>query len=381
MKLIVVAGARPNFMKIAPIVRALKARGHRALIVHTGQHYDSYMSDQFFKDLDIPAPDYSLGVGAGSHAEQTARVMLGFDPILVEEKPDWVLVVGDVNSTVAAALVTSKRRVELGCRLAHVEAGLRSGDWRMPEEVNRVVTDSLSDLLLTHSPEALDALIAEGVPRKRIVAVGNVMIDSLFSALEREPHEGSHPDGNYVPAGFGLVTLHRPSNVDDPERLQLLLNALGEIATEVPLVWPVHPRARKQLAALNYQPPASVHLMTPLGYPEMVRLQNSARVVITDSGGLQEETTALGIPCVTLRQSTERPVTVTEGTNTMIPWPLTHQSIVSTVLSAAARGRTTGSRAGIPAGWDGRAAERIVSALETADPADAQCARQDTKAS
>lgn len=373
MKVLVVAGARPNFMKVAPILAVLRRRGHGTLLVHTGQHYDAAMSEAFFRDLDMAPPDHHLEVGAGSHAEQTARVMERFDAVLVAERPDWVVVVGDVNSTVATALVTAKRRPELRCRLAHVEAGLRSGDWRMPEEVNRVVTDQLSDLLLTHSPEADGHLAAEGIDPVRVKFVGNVMIDSLFATVERARADAPWRDHQLQPNGYGLVTLHRPSNVDDPDRLAALVEGLGIVSQRLPLIWPVHPRARARLDAIGLAIPPLLQLIDPLGYCEMAGMLDGSAVVITDSGGLQEESTALGVPCVTLRESTERPVTVSEGTNRMVPWPPTADGIVTTVAAALNAGRGPGSRAGRPLGWDGAAAERIVDALETAPREHARC--------
>ncbi len=373
MKALVVAGARPNFMKVAPILTALRVHGHQAVLVHTGQHFDDAMSDAFFRDLDMAPPDHHLGVGAGSHAEQTARVMDRFDLVLMQERPDWVVVVGDVNSTIATALVAAKRRPEIGCRIAHVEAGLRSGDWAMPEEVNRVLTDQVSDLLLTHSPDADDHLHAEGIAAARVVFVGNVMIDSLFATVERARAEAPWARFDLAPGGYGLVTLHRPSNVDDPDRLGRLIRALGEISTQLPLLWPVHPRARARLADLGIAMPDRLRLIDPLGYREMVGMLDGAAVVITDSGGLQEESTALGVPCVTLRESTERPITVAEGTNRMVPWPPTAEGIVATVDAALAAGRGPGSRDGRPAGWDGKASGRIVTALANAPRSDARC--------
>lgn len=368
MKILVVAGARPNFMKVAPILNAIAARGWPAVLVHTGQHFDSAMSDSFFADLAIKQPDYHLGVGAGSHAEQTARVMERFDVVLEAERPDWVVVVGDVNSTVAAALVTAKRRPEIGCRLAHVEAGLRSGDWRMPEEVNRVITDQLADLLLTHSPEAATHLAAEGIPAERIGFVGNVMIDSLFATLQRSSGDTPWTRHGLTRGEYGLVTLHRPSNVDSRERLEVLLKGLGAVSESLPLLWPVHPRARLGLAGLTI--PAGLQLTEPAGYREMAHLLEGCAVVITDSGGLQEESTALGVPCVTLREATERPITVTLGTNRMVPWPPTIEGIAGTV--AAAR-KLRGKQVQQVPGWDGRAAERVIDALERAPKAAARC--------
>lgn len=373
MKALVVAGARPNFMKVAPILAALRVHGHQAVLVHTGQHFDDAMSDAFFRDLDMAPPDHHLGVGAGSHAEQTARVMERFDLVLMQERPDWVVVVGDVNSTIATALVAAKRRPEIGCRIAHVEAGLRSGDWAMPEEVNRVLTDQVSDLLLTHSPEADAHLRAEGIAGKRVVFVGNVMIDSLFATVELARAEAPWARFDLAPGGYGLVTLHRPSNVDDPQRLTQLIHGLGATAATLPLLWPIHPRAEAKLSELGLAMPAGLRVVGPLGYRAMAGMLDGAAVVITDSGGLQEETTALGVPCVTLRESTERPITVTDGTNRMVPWPPTSERLIDTVEAALTAGRGPGSRSGRPAGWDGKASGRIVTALANAPRSDARC--------
>jgi UDP-N-acetylglucosamine 2-epimerase (non-hydrolysing) len=366
MRVLLVAGARPNFMKIAPLQRALAAAGEEPLLVHTGQHYDPQMSGAFFEDLAMPAPDFFLGAGSGSHAEQTGKVMIAFEPVLLAQRPDWVVVVGDVNSTLACALTTAKLRAQLGCRIAHVEAGLRSGDWTMPEEVNRVLTDRLSDLLLLPSRDASPNLRAEGIPAEREVFVGNVMIDTLFTRLEAAramdlPARLGVPRGGYT-----LLTLHRPSNVDDRERLAAVLSALGQVATRTPVVFPVHPRTRQRIEEFGLGELASrFTLVDPLPYTAMLSLTDGAEVVLTDSGGLQEETTALGVPCVTLRAQTERPVTVTEGTNRMAPWPLSAEGILRSREEAVGVGRLgVGARA--PAGWDGHAAERIVAALRTA---------------
>lgn len=372
MKAIVVVGARPNFMKVAPILEALDARGHESVLLHTGQHYDAAMSDAFFTDLGMRNPDHHLGVGAGTHAEQTARVMERFDPILVAERPDWLIVVGDVNSTIATSLVAAKRRSEIGVRIAHVEAGLRSGDWAMPEEVNRVLTDQLADLLLTHSPEAEGHLLREGIAAARIQFVGNVMMDALFAVRARAATDTPWAEHGLEPGRYGLVTLHRPSNVDHPDQLGPLLEGLRSVATDLPLLWPVHPRTRRTLDAMGAAELDGIMLVPPAGYREMTGLLDGAAVVVTDSGGLQEESTALGVPCVTIRESTERPVTVTEGTNRMVPWPPTSAGLTATVAAALAAGRGPGSRAGMPAGWDGRAAERIVAAMESASPDDAR---------
>lgn len=362
----VVAGARPNFMKVAPVLVALERAGHARILVHTGQHYDARMSDAFFADLGIPEPDHHLGVGGGSHAAQTARVMEAFEPVLAAERPDWLVVVGDVNSTLACALVASKLREGLGCRVAHVEAGLRSRDWRMPEEVNRVLTDRLSDLLLTPSRDAHPNLLAEGIPAERAVFVGNVMIDTLVAQLPAAraldlPGRMALPRG-----GYALATLHRPSNVDDPANLGAVLGALHAVSRELPVVLPLHPRTRNRVEEFGLgERLRGLCVTEPLGYREMQSLTDGAAVVLTDSGGLQEETTYLGVPCVTLREQTERPVTLTEGTNRMAPWPLTAEGVFAAAQAARARGRReVGSS--VPEGWDGRAAERIVAALEAA---------------
>lgn len=366
MKVLVVVGARPNFMKVAPILAALSARGHQAVLVHTGQHYDAAMSDSFFADLGMPEPDHHLGVGSGSHAEQTARVMERFDPVLLAERPDWLVVVGDVNSTLATALVAAKRRSELGLRIAHVEAGLRSGDWAMPEEVNRVLTDQLSDLLLTHSPEAEAHLIREGIAPEKVRFVGNVMMDALFAVRERGAADTPWQEYGLDRGSYALVTLHRPSNVDVPAQLERIVKGLAAVTEQLPLLWPVHPRARAALESLDQALPAAMQLIPPVGYRTMTALLDGAAVVVTDSGGLQEESTALGVPCVTVRESTERPVTVSEGTNRMAPWPPSILGMTAVVMAARLAGRSAGSRAGKPAGWDGKTAERIVAELEAA---------------
>jgi UDP-N-acetylglucosamine 2-epimerase (non-hydrolysing) len=361
MRVLVVAGARPNFMKVAPILRALAARGDEAILVHTGQHYDASMSDAFFRDLELPRPDFHLEVGSGSHAQQTARVMQAFEPVLLEARPEWLVVVGDVNSTLACALVAGKLK-DTGVRVAHVEAGLRSGDWRMPEEVNRVLTDRLSDLLLTPSRDALPNLLAEGIEEERVCFVGNVMIDTLLHQLPaaREldfPGRLGLARGEYVAA-----TLHRPSNVDDPAALAAVLDALVQVAAGTRVVLPLHPRTRKNAESFGLRPQLEMlTVLEPLGYREMLSLTDGAAVVLTDSGGLQEETTALGVPCVTLREQTERPVTVTEGTNRLAPWPLSSRGVLESFTAALAQGRRDPGRG--PEGWDGRAAARIRDAL------------------
>ncbi len=350
MKITHVAGARPNFPKLAPVWRAVRAAGWDQRIVHTGQHYDVSLSGQFFEQLELPEPDVNLDVGSASHAVQTGRIMERLEPVLLEDRPDWLLVYGDVNSTVAAALVA----VKLGIRVAHVEAGLRSNDRTMPEEINRILTDRLADLLLTPSRDASATLQREGEPDDEIVFVGNVMIDTLRHALARARASGFRAaeglNGETV-----VVTLHRPSNVDDPVRLHRIAQALRQIAEERPVFFPAHPRTRERLNALRVDLGA-VRLVEPVGYLEMLDAVQGAFAVVTDSGGLQEETTALGIPCLTLRQNTERPVTITEGTNQLTPDPAELTGRLRQLVAETPRGR-------IPEGWDGHAAERIVAAL------------------
>lgn len=349
MRLLHVVGARPNFPKLAPVHRAAAAVGAAQLIVHTGQHYDDTLSGSFFRELGIPAPDVNLLVGSDTHAVQTARIMERLEPLLLAQRPDWVLVYGDVNSTVAAALVASK----LGIRLAHVEAGLRSYDRRMPEEINRIVTDRLADLLLTPSRDAAEILRAEGEPEEEIVFVGNVMIDSLLYALPAARETGFREQLG-VNGQAVLVTLHRPSNVDDPDRLRALILSLQEIATERPVVFPVHPRTRQRLNESRIDL-GNILALEPVTYLQMLDLVQGAHAIITDSGGLQEESTALGIPCLTVRENTERPITITEGTNRLAPEPLDLPVLVRDVRRSSSSKR--------PEGWDGHAGERIVRAL------------------
>lgn len=351
MRVVCVAGARPNYMKIKPVMDALERRGAEVILVHTGQHYDPAMNDVFFADLGIRPPDRFLGVGSGSHAEQTGRVMTAFEPLLGEVAPDIVVVVGDINSTLACALVTAKA----GPLLAHVEAGLRSRDWSMPEEVNRVATDRVSDYLLAPSPDAVENLRAEGYRDDQIHLVGNVMIDTLLVNLERARASDVLDRYGLSRGEYGLVTLHRPANVDDPEVLSGLLKALGEIAGRLPLVLPVHPRAADKLAEIGV--PGGTRLVPPAGYLDFIALQDSARVVLTDSGGIQEETTALGVPCVTLRDNTERPITVEQGTNVLAGRdPERIVSTVNRVLDDPPAPRR-------PELWDGRASDRIADVL------------------
>ena len=364
--ILIVGGARPNFMKVAPILHELERRGIPRLFVHTGQHYDVTMSEALLADLAAPAPNVLLGVGSASHAVQTARIMERFEPVLLEHQPAWVVVVGDVNSTLACALVAAKLRDQLDCRIAHVEAGLRSNDWSMPEEVNRVLTDRLSDLLLTPSEEAAANLLREGLADVRTEFVGNVMMDSLFAVLPRAQELGMPAKLGVVPGEYVLVTLHRPSNVDEPERFALLLEALARIAQDRPVVFPMHPRTR----ARAHRGPLD-HLLEklivtePLGYAEMVAMLNAAAATLTDSGGVQQETTVLGVPCVTMREHTEWPITLTRGTNRLVPWPPSVDGIVCAAHDAMGRGRLSiGALA--PSGWDGRAAARILDALADA---------------
>jgi len=357
-----IAGARPNFMKVAPILRELKRRGLDGVLVHTGQHYDTAMSDVFFRELDIPTPDHHLGVGSGSHAVQTARIMEAFEPVLMAEAPEWVVVVGDVNSTLATALVTSKLREDLRCRIAHVEAGLRSHDWRMPEEVNRVLTDRLSDLLLTPSPDACANLAAEGIPGERIRFVGNVMIDSLLHGLPAARERTVLSAIGVERKKYAVATLHRPANVDAKESLTGALRSLGAVAREVPVVLPLHPRTAVAVAAHRLESLLDPLLVVEsLGYLDMLALLDGALGVLTDSGGIQEETTALGVPCVTLREETERPITITQGTNWLAPWPPTPPGVLAAYRMATASGNS-GSKPR-PEGWDGKASERIVDAI------------------
>ena len=353
-----IAAARPNFMKIAPLFHALKKEPWAdPKIVHTGQHYDINMSDAFFQDLQLPAPHIHLGVGSGTHAEQTGRVMMAYEKCLMANRPDLVIVVGDVNSTVAATLAS----VKLGIKVAHLEAGLRSFDRTMPEEVNRVVTDALADILWTPSPDGDENLLREGVSKDKIVRVGNIMIDSLEMLRKRIEEQDVYRGYGLDRGMYGVVTLHRPANVDDPEKLKQICHSLSRISEKIQLVFPVHPRTRKNLEQSDLlatlQNAKSILLLEPLNYIRFMNMVFNCRMVITDSGGIQEETTYLGIPCLTLRPNTERPVTISQGTNQLCRV----EDFEGKVLSLL----TTGN--GCPPAinlWDGKTAERVVLSIE-----------------
>lgn len=351
MRVVCVAAARPNFMKVKPVMDALERAGAEAVLVHTGQHYDRAMSDVFFDELRLRPPDHHLGVGSGSHGEQTGRLMAAFEPLLEKLEPDVVVVVGDVNSTLACALVAAKA----GVRVAHVEAGLRSRDWSMPEEVNRVVTDRVSDYLFAPSADAVTNLEHEGYRPDQVHLAGNVMVDTLLANRERARGSDVHARLGVPRGRYGLVTLHRPANVDSPERLRALLGALSEIARECPLLFPTHPRTRRMLDGAAVGPALS--LVPSVGYLDFIALQAEARVVLTDSGGVQEETTVLGVPCLTLRENTERPITISEGTNRLAGVePVT-------IVAAARRVLADPPPARRPALWDGHAGDRIARVL------------------
>lgn len=359
MKIIHVAGARPNFMKLAPILRALQAYPEiHNILLHTGQHYDVNMSDVFFDDLKLPRPDVNLGVGSGSHALQTAEIMQRFEQVMLSERPDLVLVVGDVNSTLACSLVAAK----LHTPIAHVEAGVRSFDRSMPEEINRLVTDVLSDLLFTPSRHANENLRRQGIPEEKIYFVGNVMVDSLLDALPIASEQRSWEKWGLTPENYAVLTLHRASNVDDPANLRQILSTLAEVSRRLPVIFPVHPRTRQRIQESNLggitQASPGLILCEPLGYLDFLCLIANARCVLTDSGGIQAETTILGVPCLTLRRNTEWLETIEQGTNHLVGTDQAH--ILQVLDEILAQGKTTPQR---PEGWDGRAGARIAEIL------------------
>lgn len=360
MKIINVTSARPNFMKVAPLLEAYKQYDDiDAQLLHTGQHYDYEMSKIFFDELGIPAPDHHLGVGSGSHAEQTAKVMIAFEKVLRKEQPDWVVVVGDVNPTMACTIVANK----MGVKVAHVEAGLRSYDRDMPEEINRVLTDSIADLLLTPSIDGNMNLVKEGIPEGKIRFVGNIMIDTLFNMRKRSGESSILDDLGVVEKSYGLVTLHRPSNVDQKETLNSFVEILEQSARDLPMIWPVHPRSRNRAKEFGLWERLgeveNLHLLEPVGYLDNVKLMDCARFVLTDSGGIQEETTALGVPCFTARENTERPITITEGTNTLVGTK--KEAILKQIVPYLGDKISDDAyKEAKPLYWDGRTAERIV---------------------
>jgi UDP-N-acetylglucosamine 2-epimerase (non-hydrolysing) len=362
MRIMHVVGARPNFMKAAPLIRRMAAdpAGFSQVLVHTGQHYDESMSQVFFNELDLPRPDINLSVGSDTHASQTAQIMMKFEPVVLEHQPDWVCVPGDVNSTLACALVCSK----LGVRVAHVEAGLRSFDRSMPEEINRVLTDQISDLLLTPSCDAGENLLKEGVSAEKIRLVGNIMIDTLVHLLPKAEQRWPLLSENLGLRRYALATLHRPSNVDHMETLLQILAAFRDLSRDLPVVFPVHPRTRQRIAQSGFgSHKDQLRLIEPLGYLDFLALQAHAALVLTDSGGVQEETTYLGIPCLTLRPNTERPVTITHGTNQLVASE--RDAIVSAAVKAL-EGNSSGEQRKPPEFWDGHTSGRIMEALRAA---------------
>lgn len=360
LKMIIVAGARPNFMKIAPLMKRIVVHNAQSkpdrpriepLLVHTGQHYDTTMSEVFFRDLGIRRPDINLGVGSGTHAVQTARVLTRFETVCEQEKPDWVVVVGDVNSTLSCTLACAK----MGIRVAHVEAGLRSFDRAMPEEINRVVTDALADLLLTPSEDADANLAREGIAPARVKRVGNIMIDSLVQNLEAARRNGILARFDLEPRRFVYVTLHRPANVDARENLIAILAKMKKLSARLPVVFPVHPRTRKMMAEFGFVPRSGnrLHLLEPIGYHESLRLMENARLVLTDSGGLQEESTFFGTPCLTLRPNTERPITIILGSNRLTGIERLTEDVELELSGPERKGQ-------VPPLWDGHTADRVV---------------------
>lgn len=356
-RIALLAGARPNYMKVFPLLRHIREH-HDALtpvLIHTGQHYDALMSDVFFKDFGIKEPDYFLGVGSGPHGAQTGRVMIALEELFCKDRPDLLVVVGDVNSTVGGTLVATK----MGIPVAHLEAGLRSGDRTMPEEINRIVTDAISDLLLTSCPDADENLVREGVSRDKIRFVGNIMIDSLEFLLPKARTSDVLSRFNLKAADYVCVTLHRPSNVDQPDRLRLILEQLGDLSRDYPVIFPMHPRTAKMAREAGFVLPAGLRIVDPQGYLDFLALQLNARLMVTDSGGIQEETSYLGIPCLTVRPNTERPITITEGTNRLVDPAVRH------LRDEAADALVRAKKMGRPhiQYWDGHTAGRVVSAL------------------
>ncbi len=346
-----IVGARPNFMKIAPIVHELQRREMPQILVHTGQHYDANMSQVFFEELGLPKPDIYLGIGSDTHAKQTARIMTAFEDICQQHQPELVIVSGDVNSTLAAALVASKLLIPV----AHVEAGLRSFDRTMPEEVNRVLTDHISDYLFTTEPDGDENLLKEGIDAQKIHRVGNCMVDTLLKHVDRAIHDAPWQNFNLTPHNYALLTLHRPSNVDERETFTALMATISSVAEHMPIVFPVHPRTHSRIAEWGIQTPKAIRLVEPLPYLTFLGLMARAKCVLTDSGGIQEETTALGIPCLTLRWNTERPITVTSGTNQLVG---TDSKMIAESVNKIMNGTwKTGQR---PPLWDGQASSRIV---------------------
>ena len=365
MKVALICGARPNFMKIAPLLRAIEkhnassgANPIQAILAHTGQHYDYEMSQVFFQDLELPQPDIYLGVGSGTHAEQTGKIMIEFEKVLFQEKPDLVVVVGDVNSTLAAALAAVKLRIPI----AHIEAGLRSYDRTMPEEINRLLTDAVSDYLFTPSLDAHKNLKREGIANEKIFFVGNIMVDSLLYSIEKADRSQILAQLSLDKRDYALLTLHRPSNVDKKQSLLQIMQALQEISQRIPIVFPAHPRTRRNIerfAFTRFFEDENLHLIDSLGYLDFLKLEMNARFVMTDSGGIQEETTVLNIPCLTLRDITERPITITQGTNTLVGNDT--QKVIEEVFKILGG---KGKKGKCPELWDGKTAERIVEVIE-----------------
>jgi len=353
-----IAAARPNFMKVAPLYHALQADGaFEVRLVHTGQHYDANMSDSFFADLGLPKPDFHLGVGSGTHAEQTGGTMIEYEKVCLSDQPDWVIVVGDVNATAAVALVCTKQHVPI----VHLEAGLRSRDRTMPEEINRLVTDAIADLLWTPSPDGDENLLAEGVPAERIERVGNIMLDSFEMMRDRIESATARKDLGLENERYGVLTLHRPANVDDPQVLALLVDQLCAVAKKLPLIFPLHPRTRQRLESFGLMDKLAgepgMRITEPMGYIQFMNLVTGAVLAVTDSGGLQEETTYLDIPCLTLRPNTERPITISEGTNKLVKSP----QLLERVEKALAGDWPTGRK---PDLWDGQTAARCIESLK-----------------